>query len=62
MFYLYILKIKTMAKGMEERGVKERKEETFPRFGGEEVNEFPDEANRLLERGERTWMSISTSM
>lgn len=30
------------------------KSETFPRFGGEELNEFLDEANKFLERGERT--------
>ncbi len=43
-----------MAEGIEERGVKERRGETFPRFGGKEINESLDEANKLLERVERT--------
>jgi hypothetical protein len=42
-----------MAKGIKEREIKERKEETFPRFGGEEINESLNEANKLLERVER---------
>jgi len=43
-----------MSKVMEERAIKEGLEETVPRFGGEEITEFLDEANKLLERGERT--------
>ncbi len=43
-----------MAKRTEKREIKEGREETFPRFGGGEIDEFLDEANELLERGERT--------
>ena len=46
--------IKSMAKGVAEGGVIARKEEAFPRFNGGELDEFIDEANKLLERGERT--------
>ncbi len=43
-----------MAKGVAEGGVIARKEVAFPRFTVGELDEFIDEANTLLERGERT--------
>jgi hypothetical protein len=46
--------IKSMAKGVAEGGVIARKEVAFPRFTVGELDEFIDEANTLLERGERT--------
>lgn len=46
--------IKSMAKGVAEGGVIARKEAAFPRFARGELDEFIAEANKLLERGERT--------
>ena len=42
--------IKSMAKG----GVKATKEAAFPRFAGGELDEFIDDANKLLGKGTRT--------
>jgi len=39
---------------MEETEIRGREGEIFPRFAKEEINEFLDEANKLLERGGRT--------
>jgi hypothetical protein len=46
--------IKSMAKGVAEGRVIARKEDEFPRFAGGELDDFIDEANNLLESGERT--------
>ena len=43
-----------MAKGVAEGGVKATKEAAFPRFAGGELDEFIDDANKLLGIGERT--------
>ena len=43
-----------MAKRIAEGGVIAGKEVAFPRFAGGELGEFIDEANKLLEIGERT--------
>ena len=43
-----------MAKGVAEGGVIARKEAAFPRSAGGELDAFIDEANKLLEIGERT--------
>jgi hypothetical protein len=43
-----------MAKGVAEGGIIARKKVAFPRFARGELDEFIDEANKLLEIGERT--------